>query len=68
MSKDCFTNYVGDVFIEQAGENGAVPVLFLVHWNGTTFETHGIPLRDFLNNNDYFEKSTFAPINMPALH
>lgn len=63
-----FTGSVGDVLAEQSGEIGSDdPVLFIVHWNGTKFETHGLDLRDFFQDNSWFEKATYAPVNMPPV-
>lgn len=69
VSRKWLTNYVGDILMVQAGENGPqVPSLFIVHWNGTWFDIHGLALHDYRNNNgDFFEKAAFAPITLPTI-
>ena len=63
-----FRDSQGDILAEQAGEIGSDdPVLFIVHWNGTKFETHGLDLRDYFQDSSWFEKATYAPVSMPSV-
>jgi hypothetical protein len=68
VSRQWLVGYVGDILMVQAGENnGLPPVLFIVYWNGTAFEVHSIPLHDFHNSGDFFEKAALAPITLPTI-
>lgn len=64
VSKDAFTNHVGDGLITQSGfDNPAA--LFMVHWNAATtnFVIMKIPMPG--NYVGGFEHVTFAPIDIP---
>jgi hypothetical protein len=63
ISRTWLTNYVGDIMIEQSGETVQYPELFFMRWNGTNFDIHGIRL----NNGQFLEKSTFAPVDLPPV-
>ena len=71
ISNNYFTNYVGDILIEQAGEMpggaNAAAKLFIVHWDDaiTNFVTRSIDLNTYFPG--HFEHVTFAPINIPSL-
>jgi hypothetical protein len=58
-----FTNYVGDILIEQAGEVGLPspppPKLFIVHWSGSAFLTRSIDLNTYYSG--HLEHVVFAP-------
>lgn len=66
LPKSYFTNYVGDLLIEDAGENGSAPAkLFIIHWNAAT--TNFITRRiRYAPGGDELEHSVFAPIELPA--
>jgi hypothetical protein len=68
VSRRWLTNYVGDILMVQAGENQPNPALYIVHWNGVSFDVHGLALHDFRNSfGDFFEKAAFAPITLPSI-
>lgn len=67
LSRNYLKNWVDDVLIEQSGETPADPELFIVHWNGKNFETHGIDLYNFFPPTTFFEKCSFAPVSMPPV-
>lgn len=64
MSRDYFTNFVGDLLITDAGELYPPGKLFILHWNAATakFNLIRIPYSAVL------EHVTFAPINLPPLN
>jgi hypothetical protein len=67
-----FTNYVGDLLVTQGGQFVGEPELYILHWNGSSFMPHGIPLKYYSRTNINFigmieiEGVTFAPIDVPA--
>ena len=69
VSQKWLTNYVGDILMVQAGENRPQdPLLFIVYWNGSTYDIHSIALKDDARfRTGVFEKATFAPITLPTI-
>jgi hypothetical protein len=68
IDKSAFTNYVGDILIEQSGEVGSPPTppkLFIVHWSGSAFVTRSIDLNTYYPG--HLEHVVFAPISIPSL-
>jgi hypothetical protein len=67
LPKSYFTNYVGDLFIEDGGEvMGESPAkLFIIHWDpaSASFITRRIR---YNYGSTELEHSTFAPIEFPA--
>ena len=65
LSKDYFTDYVGDLLITDAGENVAPAKFFIVHWDAanTNFVTRRV---QFFDPSRRFEHVTFAPIDLPT--
>jgi hypothetical protein len=62
LSGSLFANYIGDLLVTQAGEGGAEPRLFIVHWDGTEFVIRTIYDISIL----HYEHVTFAPIDIPG--
>ena len=67
LSKNYFTNYVGDLLITEAGENAPPGNLFVVHWDASTtnFIVHKVPFKRSDGSTGRFEHVTFAPIDLP---
>jgi hypothetical protein len=67
LSRNYFTNYVGDLLITQAGETGPNPGLFIVSWDNsiTNFVVRSISYDNHYN--EEFEHASFAPIDLPAV-
>ena len=70
IDRSVFTNYVGDILVEQAGESpggGFPPTLTIVRWDSTnsTFLTRSINLNSYYSG--HLEHIVFAPINIPSL-
>jgi len=66
LSKNYFTNYVGDLLIEGGGENLNLPAkLFIIHWDAASasYITHRIR---YTFSGDSLEHCVFAPIEFPA--
>jgi hypothetical protein len=65
ISRNYFTNYIGDLLITQAGEN-ATATLFIVHWDRVNceFNTRSLVLPSSYSPGR-FEHVSFAPINLP---
>lgn len=66
VPRSYFVNYVGDLLIEDGGENTNVPAkLFIIHWDAAsgTYITHRIPYRV---NSSTLEHCIFAPIELPV--
>jgi hypothetical protein len=66
LSKNYFTNYVGDLLIEDGGENRTgIAKLFIIHWDtaSTNFITHRIR---YNYGGRTLEHCSFAPIELPA--
>ncbi len=65
-----FTNHIGDLLINQAGEANVPAALFILHWNSglAGFETLRITYRRPNGSIGHFEHVAFAPINIPPLH
>lgn len=72
LSGTLLTNYVGDLLITQGGLWVGQRELYIVHWNGSDFIPHGIPLTYYSLNNTNFnnieeiEGVIFAPIVLDA--
>ncbi len=68
IPREFFRRYVNDILVLQAGEFAPDhPILFILHWNGSTFEVDSIDLWHYFPNDGFFEKAAFAPISMPAV-
>lgn len=64
VPRQFFNHYWGDILMVQSGETGAPPTLFIVHWNGTSFDVHSIPLYNFMPDGGWFDRAAFAPIHL----
>ncbi len=70
LPKSYFTSYVGDLLIEDGGENSNLPAkLFIIHWDAVS---HGFITRRIRYNfngilgESVLEHCVFAPIELPA--
>jgi len=62
ISRNAFTNYVGDILVTHEGNLDGQPRHLIVHWNGTSFVT-----TDLINTNAIiYEQATFAPANFDS--
>ncbi len=66
-----FTNFIGDILVTRAGENGQDAALFIVHWDNARniFVNYKIPYgnRGAPFYGQYIEHATFAPVDLPAI-
>ena len=66
LSKNYFTSYVGDLLIEDGGENGSGNAkIFIIHWEAASskFITRRF---QYLVGGKTLERCVFAPIELPA--
>jgi hypothetical protein len=64
VPRQFFNRYWGDILMVQSGEVELDPALFIVHWNGTSFDIHGIDLYNFVPDALSFDRAVFAPIDL----
>jgi hypothetical protein len=62
ISRNAFTNYVGDILVTHEGNFDHQPRHLIVHWDGTSFVT-----TDLINTNAItYEQATFAPASFDS--
>ena len=62
ISRNAFTNYVGDILVTHEGNLDGQPKHVIVHWDGTSFVT-----TDLINTNALnYEQATFAPVSFDS--
>ncbi len=67
LSKNNFTNNVGDLLVTEEGVGSPPAKLFIIHWNASTtnFETRKIVYTRKDGTDGQFEHVSFAPIDFP---
>jgi hypothetical protein len=68
VRREFFKRYGGDILIVQSGEVGSDdPIIFILRWNGTSFDALAIDLFTYFPNDGFFEKVAFAPVCLPPI-